>query len=199
MPSYPPAFLRAMEELSRLPGIGSKTAQRLAFHILKSPPDQARALHRSLAELHEQVKSCKVCFNLSGAELCPVCADGRRNEAQVCVVEEPSDLGAIERTGEYHGRYHVLLGSLSPLEGIGPDELKIRELLQRLGEGKITEVIVATNPNVEGEATSLYLSKLIKPLGIAMTRLASGLPMGGELEYADQMTLARAMAHRREL
>jgi recombination protein RecR len=199
MPSYPPAFLRVIEELSRLPGVGSKTAQRLAFFMLKNSPQNAKSLGTALALLHEQVKTCRNCFNLSDNELCPICSDGKRSPATLCVVEEPKDLGAIERTGDFAGRYHVLLGSLSPLEGIGPDELKIRELIERLKDGQVTEVIVATNPDVEGEATSLYLARLIKPLGIKLTRLASGLPMGAELEYADQITVARALANRREL
>jgi len=197
--SYPPAFMRMVEELSRLPGVGSKTAQRLAFHMLRSSPESARALSNSLAQLHEQVKTCSVCFNLSESELCPICADSRRQRQFICVVEEPNDLGAIERTGEFMGLYHVLLGSLSPLEGIGPDELKIKELLARIGQGGIEEVIVATNHSVEGEATALYLARLIKPLGVRLTRLASGLPMGADLEYADQVTVARAFAGRREI
>lgn len=199
MPSYPPAFLRVIEELSRLPGVGGKTAQRLAFFMLKNSPENARSLSQALALLHEQVKTCKACFNLSDLELCPVCSDPKRVQNQICVVEEPKDLGAIERSAEFAGRYHVLLGSLSPLEGIGPDDLKIKELIERLKGGEVTEVIVATNPDVEGEATALYLAKLIKPMGIKLTRLASGLPMGAELEYADQITVARALANRREL
>jgi recombination protein RecR len=199
MPSYPPAFLRVIEELSRLPGVGSKTAQRLAFFMLKSSPENALSLSQSLAELHTQVRTCRLCFNLSDSELCPVCSDPKRALTPLCVVEEPMDLGAIERTGEFHGRYHVLLGSLSPLEGIGPDDLKIRELLERLRGDEVKEVIVATNPDVEGEATALYLARLIKPLGIKLTRLASGLPMGAELEYADQITIARALSNRREI
>jgi recombination protein RecR len=199
VPSYPPAFLRVLEELSRLPGIGGKTAQRLAFFMLKSSPESARNLASALSALHEQVKTCSHCFNLSENLVCPICSDARRRQDQICVVEEPKDLGAIERTGEFSGRYHVLLGSLSPLEGIGPDDLKIVELLGRLKGGEVKEVIVATNPDVEGEATALYLAKLIKPLGIKLTRLASGLPMGAELEYADQITISRALANRREL
>jgi recombination protein RecR len=199
VPSYPPAFLRVIEELSRLPGVGGKTAQRLAFFMLKNSPEKARSLSQALALLHEQVKTCRVCFNLSDQELCPICSDPRRAPSPICVVEEPKDLGAIERTGDFAGRYHVLLGSLSPLEGIGPDDLKIRELLERLKGGEVAEVIVATNSDVEGEATALYLARLIKPLGIKLTRLASGLPMGAELEYADQITVARALANRREL
>ncbi len=199
MASYPPAFLRAIEELARLPGLGSKTAQRLAFFLLKREPQQAKALGEALLALHAQVRSCRICFNLSESETCPICADERRNPRLICVVEEPKDLGAIERTGEFKGRYHVLMGSLSPLEGVGPEDLRIVELLARVKEGGIEELIVATNPDVEGEATALYLAKLIKPLGVRMTRLASGLPMGAELEYADQVTVARALSGRREL
>lgn len=198
MSSYPPAFMRVVEELSRLPGVGSKTAQRLAFFMLKSSPESAAALSSSLARLHEQVKTCVVCFNLSESQLCPICSDSRRQKEFICVVEEPNDLGAIERTAEFRGLYHVLLGSLSPLEGIGPDELKIKELMARIGQGGIEEVIIATNHSVEGEATALYLARLIKPLGIKLTRLASGLPMGADLEYADQVTVARAFNGRRE-
>lgn len=191
--------MRIVEELSRLPGVGSKTAQRLAFFMLKSSPESALSLSKSLAQLHEQVKTCSVCFNLSESKLCPICADERRQRQFICVVEEPNDLGAIERTAEFKGLYHVLLGSLSPLEGIGPDELKIKELLARIALGGIEEVIIATNHSVEGEATALYLARLIKPSGVKLTRLASGLPMGADLEYADQITVARAFTGRREI
>jgi recombination protein RecR len=197
--SYPPAFLRLAEHLARLPGVGGKTAQRLAFYMLKAGPEQARALAQSLQELHEQTRTCSVCFNLSQTEICDICDNPRRDPARICVVEEPKDVGAVEKTGEFSGLYHVLLGCLSPLEGIGPDSLKIRELLLRLEKTRVEEVIVATNPDVEGEATAMYLAKLIKPLQVRVTRLASGLPMGSELEYTDQVTLARAFAGRREL
>jgi recombination protein RecR len=190
--------MQLVEELSRLPGVGSKTAQRLAFFMLKSSPESALSLSNSLAQLHAQVKTCSVCFNLSDSKLCPICSDSRRQRQFICVVEEPNDLGAIERTGEFKGLYHVLLGSLSPLEGIGPEELKIKELLSRIGQGGIEEVIVATNHSVEGEATALYLARLLKPSQVKLTRLASGLPMGADLEYADQVTVARALAGRRE-
>jgi recombination protein RecR len=190
--------MRVVEEFSRLPGVGSKTAQRLAFFMLKSSPESASSLAKSLAQLHAQVKTCRDCFNLSESELCPICSDSRRQRKLLCVVEEPNDLGAIERTGEYKGLYHVLLGCLSPLEGVGPDELKIAELLKRVEAGGIEEVIVATNHSVEGEATALYVARQLKATGVKLTRLASGLPMGADLEYADQVTVVRALEGRSE-
>ena len=199
MASYPPAFLRLAENLARLPGVGGKTAQRLAFHLLKIGPQFSLALAQSLSELHAQTKTCRVCFNLSQTETCSLCEDPRRDASRLCVVEEPNEVGAIEKTGEFKGLYHVLLGTLSPLEGIGPDDLKINELMARVHQGGLEEIVVATNPDVEGEATAMYLAKIIKPLGVRVTRLAAGLPMGSELEYTDQVTLARAFAGRREL
>lgn len=187
-------------ELSRLPGIGRKTAQRLTYHLLKRPPAEIRRLARALEDVAERVKPCTSCGNLTEQEPCELCVNPRRDASLICVVEEASDITAIERAGDYRGLYHVLGGRLSPLEGIGPDELRIASLLQRLDSGRIVrEVIVATNPSVEGEATALYLQKLIRPLGVRVTRLARGLPVGGDLEYADNVTIAEALAGRRDL
>lgn len=195
----PDPLNRLVAQLAKLPGIGEKTAQRLAFHILRAPPEYARDLSQAIAEVKEKIHLCPRCFSLTEHELCGFCQDARRDDRVLCVVENISDLLAIERTREFKGRYHVLHGVLSPLEGVGPDQLRIKELLGRLDDGKVEEVIVATNPDVEGEATALYLSRLLKPAGIRMSRIAQGLPMGGDLEYADQATLARALSARREL
>lgn len=195
----PDPLNRLVAQLAKLPGIGEKTAQRLAFHILRAPPEYARDLSQAIAEVKEKIHLCPRCFSLTEHELCGFCQDARRDDRVLCVVENISDLLAIERTREFKGRYHVLHGVLSPLEGVGPDQLRIKELLGRLDDGKVEEVIVATNPDVEGEATALYLCRLLKPAGIRMSRIAQGLPMGGDLEYADQATLARALSARREL
>jgi len=194
-----PPIARLIALLAKLPGIGEKSAQRLAFHILRAPAPYASELSEAIAAVGERVRLCSVCMNLTEADPCAVCVDARRDAGLVCVVESVPDLLAIERTGEYRGRYHVLHGSLSPLDGIGPDDLKIKELLARLSDGEVREVIVATNPDVEGEATALYLQKLVAPLGVAVTRIAQGVPMGGDIEYADQVTLGRAIAGRRPL
>jgi len=187
-------------ELSRLPGIGKKTAQRLTYHLLKRPPPEIRRLARALDGIVERVRPCSSCGNLTEQDPCELCTNPRRDASQMCVVEEASDITAIERGGDYRGLYHVLGGRLSPLEGVGPDELRIAGLLARLGPGtSVREVIVATNPSVEGEATALYLQKLIRPLGVRVTRLARGLPVGGDLEYADNVTIAEALAGRRDL
>ena len=183
---------------AKLPGVGEKTAQRLAFHVLKSPPDYARDLAEALLALREEVRLCSVCCNLTAQDPCPICNDPQRDAKMICVVESVPDLLAVERTREFRGRYHVLHGALSPLDGVGPDQLKLKELLARL-HGDVQEVIVATDPTVEGEATALYLTRLIKPLGVRVTRIAQGMPMGGALEYADQVTLARALSGRREV
>jgi recombination protein RecR len=182
---------------AKLPGVGEKTAQRLAFHVLKSPPDYARDLAEALLALQKEVRLCSICCNLTAQDPCAICKDPQRDGRIICVVESVPDLLAVERTREFRGRYHVLHGALSPLDGVGPDQLKIKELLPRL-QG-VEEVIVATDPTVEGEATALYLTRLVKPLGVRVTRIAQGLPMGGDLEYADQVTLARALQGRREL
>jgi recombination protein RecR len=187
-------------EFARLPGIGRKTALRLTYHLLKRPPAEIARLARALDVVVERVHACASCGNLTETDPCALCANPRRDRAAICVVEEASDIGAIERTGEYRGLYHVLGGRLSPLEGVGPDELRITTLLARLQNGaQVREVIVATNPSVEGEATALYLQKLIHPLGVRVTRLARGLPAGGDLEYADNSTIAEALAGRRDL
>ena len=190
---------RLIQELARLPGIGEKTATRLAFHLLRGPKQQPRELAQALLDVVEKVRLCSVCMNMTETDPCALCADVRREADVLCVVASPSDLIAIDRGGHYRGRYHVLHGLLSPLEGIGPDDLRIAELVRRLGAGGIAEVIVATSPSVEGEATAMYLARLIKPLGIRVSRIATGLPMGGELEYTDQATIARALAHRAPL
>jgi len=184
--------------LARLPGVGEKTAQRLAFHVLKAPPEYARELSAALLALERDVRLCSRCCNLTAQDPCAICADPQRDAKTICVVESVPDLLAVERTREFRGRYHVLHGALSPLDGIGPDQLKLKELISRL-HGDVQEVIVATDPTVEGEATALYLTRLIKPLGVRVTRIAQGLPMGSDLEYADQVTLARALAGRREV
>jgi recombination protein RecR len=198
----PDAINRLVAQLAKLPGIGEKTAQRLAFHVLRSPPEYARGLATALNEVVDKVKLCGRCFSLhDGPEgtFCGFCSDTRRDERVVCVVEGIADELAIERTREFKGRYHVLHGVLSPLEGIGPEQLRIKELILRMQDTPIEEVIVATNPDVEGEATALYLTRLLKPIGVKVSRLAQGIPMGGDLEYADQATLARALAARRDL
>lgn len=188
------------DEFARLPGIGRKTALRLTYHLLKRPPEEVRRLARVLEGVAERVRACSRCGNLTDADPCPLCVNPRRDGAVICVVEEASDIPAIERTGEYRGLYHVLGGRLSPLEGVGPGELNIASLIARLGDGgAVREVILATNPSVEGEATALYLRKLIRPTGVRVTRLARGLPVGGDLEYADGVTIAEALAGRREL
>jgi recombination protein RecR len=199
VPAHPPVVERLIELLQRLPGIGPKTAQRLAFFVLKQPAPAVRELAEALLDVKARVLHCGRCFNITDADPCRICADPARDAGLLCVVEEPNDLGAMERTGEYRGRYHVLLGALSPLDGIGPDELKVRELLARVEADGVREVILATNPNVEGDATALYLSKLLRPLGVRITRIARGLPVGGDLEYADEVTLSRALEGRREM
>ena len=188
-----------VDELGRLPGIGPKSAQRIAFYLLKAAPEDAKRLARAIVEAKERVSWCRRCFNFAEGELCVYCRDDRRDPTLLCVVEEPRDIVAVERTQEYRGRYHVLLGAISPIEGIGPDQLKIKELLARVGDEGVKEVILATNPNIEGEATAMYLARLLKPLGLRVTRIASGLPVGGDLEYADEVTLGRALEGRREV
>jgi recombination protein RecR len=186
-----------IDELGRLPGVGPKSAQRIAFHILSTDPVDVRRLAQVLIEVKERVKFCSVCGNVAEEDTCRICRDPRRDPAVICVVEESKDVVAIERTREFRGRYHVLGGAISPIEGIGPDELRIRELMTRLADGVVTEVILATDPNLEGEATATYLTRLLKPMGLRVTRLASGLPVGGDLEYADEVTLGRAFEGRR--
>jgi recombination protein RecR len=196
---YEGAVQDLIDELGRLPGIGPKSAQRIAFHLLAAEPADVTRLAAVLQRVKDEVKFCKVCGNVAEAEECRICRDVRRDLTVICVVEEPKDVVAIERTREFRGRYHVLGGAISPIEGIGPDDLKVRELLLRLQDGVVTELILATDPNLEGEATATYLARLIKPMGLRVTRLASGLPVGGDLEYADEVTLGRAFSGRRLL
>jgi recombination protein RecR len=196
---YEGAIQDLIDELGRLPGVGPKSAQRIAFHVLSADPADVTRLATALRKVKEQVRFCTTCFNVAEGEQCRVCRDPRRTNEVLCVVEEPKDIVAIERTGEFRGRYHVLGGAINPLEGVGPDNLRIRELLLRLGTGEIKELILATDPNTEGEATATYLALMVKPMGIAVTRLASGLPVGGDLEYADEITLGRAFEGRREV
>jgi recombination protein RecR len=188
-----------IDELGRLPGVGPKSAQRIAFHLLKLPKDDALRLARSISEVKDRVSFCRRCFNIAEGEECGICLDARRETSVVCVVEEPRDIVAVEKTGEFRGRYHVLQGAISPIDGIGPDQLRVRELLARIEPEGIDEIILCTNPNLEGEATAMYLGRLIKPLGIKVTRIASGMPVGGDLEYADELTLGRALEGRREV
>ena len=188
-----------IDELGRLPGVGPKSAQRIAFHLLQADPTDVRRLAHALIEVKEKVRFCTICGNVTEEPECRICRDPRRDLTVICVVEESKDVVAIERTREFRGRYHVLGGAISPIEGIGPDDLRVKELLTRLADGTITELIIATDPNLEGEATATYLSRLISPMGLAVTRLASGLPVGGDLEYADEITLGRAFQGRRRL
>ena len=196
---YAPSIERLLEELERLPGIGPKSAQRIAYHILRTDADAAQRLADAMVEVKRTVHFCPRCFNFAEGEVCGVCADPKRDSSIICVVEEPRDVVAVERTGEFSGLYHVLHGVISPIDGIGPEQLKMRELIERLSDESVAEVLVATNPNAEGETTAIYLARLIKPLGIRVTRIASGLPVGGDLEYADEVTLGRALVARREL
>jgi len=188
-----------IDELGRLPGVGPKSAQRIAFHLLAADSDDVRRLVAALTEVKDKVRFCRLCGNVSEQELCRICADPRRDETAICVVEEPKDVVAVERTREFRGLYHVLGGAISPIDGVGPDDLRIKELLTRLADGKVTEVILATDPNLEGEATATYLARTLSPLGLRVSRLASGLPVGGDLEYADEVTLGRAFEGRRLL
>jgi recombination protein RecR len=188
-----------IDELGRLPGVGPKSAQRIAFHLLKLSTEDALRIATAIAVVKERVSFCTICFNISEGDACGICSDTRREASVVCVVEEPRDIVAVEKTGEYRGRYHVLQGAISPIEGIGPDQLRVKELLTRIEPEGIEEVILCTNPNIEGEATAMYLGRLLKPLGIRVTRIASGLPVGGDLEYADELTLGRALEGRRDV
>ena len=190
---------RLIERLRGLPGVGHKSAQRLAFHILRGSDADAKALAAAIVEVKEQIHLCAICFNITDTDPCLVCADGSRDRAVICVVEEPHNIASIERSAQFRGLYHVLHGSLAPLKGVGPDDLKIAPLLERLRDGSVKEVILATNPNVEGEATAVYLSRLLKPLGLSVTRIGLGLAVGSELEYADEVTVAKALEGRREI
>ena len=196
---YEGAVQDLIDELGRLPGVGPKSAQRIAFHILQSDPADVRRLVHSLTEVTEKVRFCTLCGNVSADEQCRICRDPRRDLSILCVVEESKDVVAIEKTREFRGRYHVLGGAISPMEGVGPDDLRVKELLTRLADSAVQEIIIATDPNLEGEATATYLARLLKPMGLRVTRLASGLPVGGDLEYADEVTLGRAFEGRRLL
>jgi recombination protein RecR len=196
--SLPDPLLRLIEEFQRLPGVGPKGAQRLAFHVLKTPREQTDRLVDALREVKERVTYCSICNNITDVDPCAFCSGDARDPHVICVVEEPQNVAAIEKTREFKGMYHVLMGALSPLQGIGPDDLKIKGLLARVGRG-VTEIILATNPNVEGEATAIYLARLLKPLGVRVTRIAMGVPVGSDLEYADEVTMHKAMEGRREV
>jgi len=199
MPAYPRPLARLIEELEKLPGVGPKTAQRLALHLLAASQEDAEALTQAIVEVKQRIRTCPVCFNLTDADLCGICSDPQRDERLVCVVSDPRDLLAMERAGGYHGRYHVLQGLISPMDGMGPESLRIGELVGRVREAKISEVILATNPTVEGDATAMYLAGVLKPLGVKVSRIALGLPVGGDLDYADDVTIARSVEGRREL
>ena len=199
MSTYTPTVEDLIDKLAKLPGVGKKTAVRLALHILRSSPDDAQALARSIMRVKERIGLCRNCFNIAEGEECSICRNAQRDRSLVCVVEEPSDLLAIETTGVFKGHYHVLHGAIAPLDGVGPQELKIAELLDRLQQGGVAEVILATNPTVEGDATALYLAKVIKPMGIAVTRIAQGIPAGGDIEYVDSKTMTRSLEGRREV
>jgi recombination protein RecR len=188
-----------IDELGRLPGIGPKSAQRVAFYLLKVAPEDANRLAKAITEAKARITWCRRCFNMAEGELCTFCRDDRRDPALLCVVQEAPDIVAVERTHEFHGRYHVLQGAISPIEGIGPEQLRVKELVRRVGEEGVREVILATNPNIEGETTAMYVAKVLKPLDVRITRIASGLPVGGDLEYADEVTLGRAFEGRREV
>lgn len=197
MSIYTPAVQTLIDELGKLPGVGPKSAQRIAFHLVKLSEEDAMRLSTAIREAKEKVRFCEKCFNMSDELICEICSDSRRDPSLVCVVEEPRDIVAVERTQEYKGFYHVLQGAINPIDGIGPEQLRVKELLTRLQENPISEVILCTNPNIEGEATAMYLARLLEPLGLSITRIASGLPVGGDLEYADELTLGRALEGRR--
>ena len=199
MSIYTPALQKLIDELGKLPGVGPKSAQRIAFHLIKIPEQDALSLADAIQQAKQKVRFCETCFNMSDEAICEICSDSQRDSSLVCVVEEPRDIVALERTREYKGLYHVLQGAINPIDGIGPEQLKIRELLERLKGNTLVEVILCTNPNIEGEATAMYLAKLIEPLGIQVSRIASGLPVGGDLEYADELTLGRALEGRRNI
>lgn len=199
MSIYTPALQKLIDELGKLPGVGPKSAQRIAFHLIKIPEQDALSLAVAIQQAKQKVRFCETCFNMSDEVICEICSDSQRDSSLVCVVEEPRDIVALERTREYKGLYHVLQGAINPIDGIGPEQLKIRELLERLKGNTVVEVILCTNPNIEGEATAMYLAKLIEPLGIQVSRIASGLPVGGDLEYADELTLGRALEGRRNI
>jgi recombination protein RecR len=197
--AHPDPLTKLVEQLQRLPGIGAKSAQRLAFHVLKTPREEIDRLAEAMRDVKDRVTYCTICSNITDVDPCFYCTDAGRDPRIICVVEEPENVTAVEKTRDFKGKYHVLMGALSPLHGVGPDDLKIRPLLARVGAGTVEEVILATNPNVEGEATAIYLAKLLKPLGVRVTRIAMGVPVGSDLEYADEVTMQRAMEGRREI
>jgi recombination protein RecR len=197
--SYPEPLARLVESLQRLPGIGAKSAQRLAFHLLRTPREEVERLAEAMRDVKDRVTYCSVCSNITDVDPCAFCTSAQRDQRVICVVEEPQNVTAIERTRGFKGVYHVLMGALSPLQGVGPDDLKIRALLTRIEAGTVEEIILATNPNVEGEATAIYLARLLKPLGLRVTRIAMGVPVGSDLEYADELTMSRAMEGRRDV
>jgi recombination protein RecR len=199
MPDFAEPLARLITEFKRLPGVGQKSAQRLAFHVLRAGREDAEHLAQALLDVKDKLGLCRICNNISDSELCPYCADSNRDPKVVCVVEEPHNIVGIETTRQFEGRYHVLHGALSPLRGIGPESLKLKNLVERIGEGEIQEVIVATNPTTEGEATAVYLARLLKPLGVKVTRIGMGIPVGSDLEFADEVTISKAMEGRREM
>lgn len=199
MENYSEPIDRLINEFSKLPGIGRKTAQRLAFHVINMDIKDVTGLSKALVDVKNEIKYCSVCCNISDTEVCPICANSHRDPSTICVVEDPRDVAAMERTKDYSGRYHVLNGVISPMDGIGPDMLNIKELISRLGDGSVKEIIMATNPTIEGEATAMYISRLVKPMRIKVTRIAHGLPVGGDLEYADDVTISKALEGRREI
>ena len=199
MENYIEPIDRLINEFSKLPGIGRKTAQRLAFHVINMDIKDVTGLSKALVDVKNEIKYCSVCCHISDSEVCPICANSHRDPSTICVVEDPRDVAAMERTKDYSGRYHVLNGVISPMDGIGPDMLNIKELISRLGDGSVKEIIMATNPTIEGEATAMYISRLVKPMGIKVTRIAHGLPVGGDLEYADDVTISKALEGRREI
>ncbi|CAB4363182.1 MAG: recombination protein RecR [Actinobacteria bacterium] len=196
---YTPPVQTLIDELGRLPGVGPKSAQRIAFHLLKIPAEDVARLAMAITDAKARVRFCARCWNVAEQELCPICLDDRRDSSIICVVEESRDIVAVEKTGEFRGRYHVLLGAMNPLEGIGPEQLKVKELFARIEPEQVQEVILCTNPNTEGEVTAMYIARMMKPFGVKVTRIASGLPVGGDLEYADELTLGRALEGRRDI
>ncbi len=199
MSFYAAPIAKLIDELAKLPGVGNKTAQRLAFYILKMPASDVEQLAGSITNAKRNIKQCRICCNITDSEVCSICANAKRDSSTICVVEDPKDVVAMEKTREFKGLYHVLNGAISPMEGVGPEEIRIKELLTRVADTDIKEVIIATNPNIEGEATAMYISRLLKPAGIMVTRIAHGVPVGGDLEYADEVTLMKAMEGRREI
>jgi len=199
MSFYATPIAKLIDELSKLPGVGNKTAQRLAFHILNMSSEDVEKLSSSIVNAKRNIRYCKVCCNITDSDVCNICANVKRDSSTICVVEDPKDVVAMEKTREFKGLYHVLNGAISPMEGIGPEEIRIKELLKRVADNEIKEIILATNPNIEGEATAMYISRLLKPIGIKVTRIAHGVPVGGDLEYADEVTLMKALEGRREI